>query len=115
MTGCAYDSVGYPSRLQKMESKKKHKKETVGKPIHPHPSTLTTTLTGKPQINNYSFSQGTIKCRQLGAMLGLTGPIPDYKMITDNQLAFIANSLGVMTMLLIVVYHYVSINDVKRK
>ncbi|KAL0094278.1 Oligosaccaryltransferase-domain-containing protein [Phycomyces blakesleeanus] len=84
-----------------MESKKKHKKETVGKPIHPHPSTLTTTLTGKPQINNYSFSQA--------------GPIPDYKMITDNQLAFIANSLGVMTMLLIVVYHYVSINDVKRK
>lgn len=32
-------------------------------------------------------------------------------MITDTQLAFIANSLGVATMVLIVVYHYVSVND----
>lgn len=32
-------------------------------------------------------------------------------MITDTQLAFIANSLGVATMLLIVLYHYVSVNS----
>lgn len=31
--------------------------------------------------------------------------------MTDTQLAFIANSLGVMTMILIVVYHYVAVND----
>lgn len=34
-------------------------------------------------------------------------------MITDNQLAFIANSLGVITMLLIVTYHFVSVNEKK--
>ena len=31
-------------------------------------------------------------------------------MITDTQLAFIANTLGVATMVLIVVYHYVAVN-----
>ncbi|KAI9498862.1 hypothetical protein BDB00DRAFT_866933 [Zychaea mexicana] len=31
-------------------------------------------------------------------------------MLTDTQLAFIANSLGVATMILIVVYHYVAVN-----
>lgn len=31
-------------------------------------------------------------------------------MITDYQLSLIANALGVTTMLLIVAYHYISVN-----
>lgn len=31
-------------------------------------------------------------------------------MITDTQLTLIANSLGVITMVLIVAYHYISVN-----
>ncbi|KAI9313624.1 Oligosaccaryltransferase-domain-containing protein [Dichotomocladium elegans] len=37
-------------------------------------------------------------------------------MITDNQLALIANSLGLLTMVLIVAYHFISVNaNVKSK
>ncbi|ORZ25435.1 Oligosaccaryltransferase-domain-containing protein [Absidia repens] len=34
-------------------------------------------------------------------------------MISDTQLSFIANSFGVFAMILIVVYHYIAVNDKK--
>lgn len=36
-------------------------------------------------------------------------------MITDTQLSFIANSIGVVTMVFIVFYHYLAVNDKKSK
>ncbi|CAL1529015.1 unnamed protein product [Lymnaea stagnalis] len=35
-------------------------------------------------------------------------------MITDVQLAIFANGLGVLLFLLVVLYHYVSVNNVKK-
>jgi hypothetical protein len=40
--------------------------------------------------------------------------IADYKMISDVQLAIFANALGVTLFLLVVLYHYVSVNNVKK-
>jgi len=36
-------------------------------------------------------------------------------MITDNQLAVFANVLGVTLFLLVVLYHYVAVNNPKKK
>ena len=38
-----------------------------------------------------------------------------FSMITDVQLAIFANALGVTLFLLVVLYHYVSVNNLKKE
>ena len=39
----------------------------------------------------------------------------NFRMISDVQLAIFANALGVTLFLLVVLYHYVSVNNIKKE
>lgn len=55
-----------------------------------------------------NFAQRHKKCFTVGLSLCI------FRMITDVQLAIFANALGVTLFLLVVLYHYVSVNSVKK-
>ncbi|XP_029902489.1 dolichyl-diphosphooligosaccharide--protein glycosyltransferase subunit 4 [Myripristis murdjan] len=42
-------------------------------------------------------------------------PLQVFRMVTDVQLAIFANMLGVSLFLLVVLYHYVAVNNPKKQ
>ncbi|KAI9528205.1 oligosaccharyltransferase [Dissostichus eleginoides] len=58
-----------------------------------------------------SFTPGEVMSKHLSHSYGAQTP----RMVTDVQLAIFANMLGVSLFLLVVLYHYVAVNNPKKQ